>query len=226
MRSPHPAGGGRLRPEPDHHRDPDPADTCPPAADGLQRHLLADAEALAEAAHDLIDAIDDGLRLRQQPPCPIGSGHAVPAAERSIVVDSALVAPPDGVPVDEAMWAIAADQRRDGPGRLIVGGVDASGNLVALAGARRTDPIELGLLGLMHHLGTRVDGLAGVVAWCDEPVEHGPPSLQVEARFLVASALAQTKGLHLVDWIACDDELVRSARIALGCEEPAPWETV
>jgi hypothetical protein len=43
----------------------------------------------------------------------------------------------------------------------------------------------------------------------------GPPPLDLRTRFALARSAAAAYDIHLVDWFACDDELIRSARFAL-----------
>ena len=52
-------------------------------------------------------------------------------------------------------------------------------------------------------------------AFCDESVSDGPPPDDLTERFERACVTAAEYGVHLVDWIACDDQLFRSSRLAL-----------
>lgn len=112
---------------------------------------------------------------------------------------------------DEA-WNFALDQRVFGPRKLLVAFASRNGRFRGLAYADRTDPPEVALRGCVEHVGR---GAAAAVAFCDEPVTDGPPPEDLAQRFERASAAAAERGVRLVDWIACDDQLVRSTRLAL-----------
>ena len=118
----------------------------------------------------------------------------------------------------EDVWALALDQRAFGPRRLVVAFADASGRTRSLAHAPRPDLPELALGPCIAHLGR---GAAAAVAFCDEPVTEGPMPIHNAIRFHWARAIAADAGVHLVDWIACDDWLFRSARLAL--EPDVEW---
>ena len=77
------------------------------------------------------------------------------------------------------------------------------------------EPLEISCIA---HLGR---GAAAAVAFCDEPVTEGPMPIHNALRFRWARAIAANAGIHLVDWIACDDRLFRSVRLAL--EPDAEW---
>lgn len=47
----------------------------------------------------------------------------------------------------------------------------------------------------------------------------GPPPAELAPRFALARSIALQYGIHLVDWIACDDDLFRSSRLALEPDE-------
>lgn len=112
---------------------------------------------------------------------------------------------------DEA-WSFALDQRVFGPRKLLVAFADRSGRFRGLAYTDRTDPPEDALSGCIEHLGR---GAAAAVAFCDESVSDGPPPDDLTERFERACVTAAEYGVHLVDWIACDDQLFRSSRLAL-----------
>jgi hypothetical protein len=116
------------------------------------------------------------------------------------------------------VWSFALDQRAFGPRRLVVAFADADGGFRGLAYARRTDPPEAALAPCIQHLGR---GAAAAIAYCDEPVDDGPPAEDLGARFRVARAIAASYGVQLVDWIACDDQMFRSSQLALY--PGAPW---
>lgn len=141
----------------------------------------------------------------------------------TIVVDGWAVPGDGGIDLRLHAWSLACDQRAFGPRRLIVAFGDADGRLLALAHARRSDPPEVALEACILHAG--LDS-AVAVAYCDEPVALGPPPPDVAERFASARALAASYGIHLVDWFACDDRMLRSSRRTLepGCEWwDVPW---
>ncbi len=108
-------------------------------------------------------------------------------------------------------WEIALDQRAFGPCRVLVAATDRAGTLLELIHAERTDPPELAF-GLC--LRTAGPSTVAAVAYCDEPVDMGASATELNAmvdRFLDARQFAANHfGVHLVDWIACDDQRMRS----------------
>ena len=138
--------------------------------------------------------------------------------QRLVHVDGFVATPLDDTDLREEVWAFALDQRAFGPRRLVVALSDATGRFVGLAHCRRTDPPELGLGPCIRHVGR---GAEAAVAFCDEPVSDGPPPPDLAGRFELARAIAAGFGVHLVDWIACDDVLFRSSKLAL--EPGAEW---
>lgn len=132
-----------------------------------------------------------------------------------IVVNGYRAAERDRTDLREEAWSFALDQRAFGPRRLIVAFADASGRLRSLAHTRRTDPPEAALAPCIEHLGR---GAAAAIAFCDEPVVEGPPPPGLAERFALACSIAAPYGVHLVDWIACDDHVFRSSRLALDPE--------
>jgi len=129
-----------------------------------------------------------------------------------IVVEGYAATPADDTDLRNDVWSFALDQRAFGPRRLLVAFADRSGRLLSLAHARRTDPPEAALDACIQHLGA---GAAAAVAFCDQPVEEGPPPPLLVLQFALARSVAAGHGVHLVDWIACDDALFRSTRLAL-----------
>jgi hypothetical protein len=129
-----------------------------------------------------------------------------------IVVDGYAATPADDTNLKQDVWSFALDQRAFGPRRLVVGFTDRSGRLRTLAHAPRTDPPEAALDACIQHLGS---GAAAAVAWCDEEVVDGPPPVPLALTFALARFVAARHGVHLVDWISCDDSLFRSTRLAL-----------
>lgn len=110
----------------------------------------------------------------------------------------------------EAM-SIALDQRAFGPRRLLVAFAEADGRLRAIAHTTRTDPIDVAVRACLQHLGA---GAAAAVVFNDEPVEWGEAPEQQRARFELATLTCLARGIHLVDWICCDDQLFRSTKLA------------
>lgn len=125
--------------------------------------------------------------------------------------------------VPNQIWAYAMDQRAFGPRRLLVVFTNAAGRLRSLAHANRTDRPLLAFEACLRHLGT---GAAAAVALCDEPVAPGPLSTDRLERFTEARLLAAAYGVHLVDWIACDDESFSAIRLLTlrPSEQPDWWD--
>jgi uncharacterized protein YuzB (UPF0349 family) len=119
------------------------------------------------------------------------------------------------------LGSLAMDQRAFGPRRLLVAFADADGRLRGIAHTRRTDPIDLALRACLQFMGS---GAAAAVALCDEEVVDGPPPPDLADRFWLARTQAAASGVHLVDWIACDDQLFRSARFALDATAEDWWD--
>jgi len=126
----------------------------------------------------------------------------------------------DGLNLRDDAWSIALDQRMFGPRRLLVAFAERDGAVRSLAHTMRLDPPEDALDPCIRHLGL---GSVVAVAFCDEPVADAPPPDDLRARFARARSIALGWGIHLVDWIACDDQLFRSARMALGLHDMAEW---
>jgi hypothetical protein len=125
--------------------------------------------------------------------------------------------------VADQIWSYAMDQRAFGPRRLWVVFTNAAGRLRTLAHANRTDRPLLAFEACLKHLGA---GAAAAVALCDEPVAPGPLSIDRLERFNEARILAATYGVHLVDWIACDDGAFRAIRLLTlrPSEQPDWWD--
>lgn len=64
-------------------------------------------------------------------------------------------------------------------------------------------------------------GVAAAIAFCDQPVSDGPPPPWFVELLDRAGLIAADYGIHLVDWIACDDDRVRSNRVPLFRAEQA-----
>lgn len=141
-----------------------------------------------------------------------------------IIVDG--VVPVENTELDDVrakVWSYALDQRAFGPRKLMVAFTEANGQLRVLAHANRTSRPLRSFEACLDYLG---GGAAAAVAFCDERVAECPPSPEFLARFDQARALAQTYGVHLVDWFACDDERFRAARLTtlLVDEQPDWWD--
>ena len=132
-----------------------------------------------------------------------------------VLVEGLVPSRRDRTNLRDDAWSFALDQRAFGPRKLLVAFANRNGRFRGLAYTDRTDPPELALRGCIQHLGR---GAAAAVAYCDEPVVDGPPPDDLAERFARASATAAELGVHLVDWIACDDQLFRSTRLALHPE--------
>ncbi|MFC7485315.1 hypothetical protein ACOCJ7_02230 [Knoellia sp. CPCC 206453] len=122
----------------------------------------------------------------------------------------------DHDPLPEQILGIALDQRAFGPRKLMVAFAAYDGRFLALLHAQRTDPIASALEGCLLHfdsLGRGGEARAAAVVLCDQPVEDGAPSPEFLATFEFAQGIARKHGVHLVDWIACDDDQFRCARL-------------
>ncbi len=105
-------------------------------------------------------------------------------------------------------WGFALDQRAFGPRRLVVVTARSDGAVLGLAHCERTEPPELALKCCLAALG---DGDIAV-AYSDEPVSADPP-IGLRDRLDTARVAARELGVHLVDWIMCDDLQMRSMHI-------------
>jgi hypothetical protein len=112
------------------------------------------------------------------------------------------------------MWELALDQRVFGPRRVLVACADRDGTLIELTHTERTEPPGLAF-GLCLRTADRA--AAAAVAYCDEPVDTDASAAELETmadRYLDARRFAADHfGIHLVDWIACDDQMMRSFRL-------------
>ena len=129
-----------------------------------------------------------------------------------IVVDGYVPTAADDTNLRDEVWDFALDQRCFGPRLLLVAFADADGTFRGLSFTKRLLVPEDALDACIQHLGV---GSAAAVAYCDEPVLEGPPPDDTAERFAHARAVARWHGIHLVDWIACDDDRFRSFRLAL-----------
>ncbi|MCE1180495.1 MAG: hypothetical protein LWW86_15880 [Micrococcales bacterium] len=108
------------------------------------------------------------------------------------------------------------DQRAFGPRQLMVAFATHDGRFLTLLYARRTDPVDAALRACLQHftaIGRAGEDRAAAVVLCDQPVDDGPATPEFVATFDRASELARQHDVHLVDWIACDDDRFRCARL-------------
>lgn len=143
--------------------------------------------------------------------------HARPRDLQVIGVEGVVPNPEfDHDPLPEQILGIAMDQRAFGPRQLMVAFAAYDRRFLALTYARRTDPVDTALEACLLHfeaLGQGGEARAAAVVLCDEPVESGPLPPSFMATFERARAMAAMHRVHLVDWIACDDDLFRCARL-------------
>jgi hypothetical protein len=134
--------------------------------------------------------------------------------EQRIVVERVIPTCRQDTLPGKLMWELALDQRAFGPRRVLVACADRDGTLLELAHSERTDPPELAF-GLC--LRTADPATVAAVAYCDEPVDVDASEAELDAtidRYLEARRFAADHlGVHLVDWIACDDQVMRSFRL-------------
>jgi hypothetical protein len=114
-------------------------------------------------------------------------------------------------------WGFALDQRAFGPRQLVVVTATRDGAVLGLAHCERTELPELALKCCLAALD---DGAAAAVAYSDEPVSADPP-IGLCNRMNTARVAAREFGVHLLDWIMCDDIQMRSMRMTL--EECNHW---
>jgi hypothetical protein len=114
---------------------------------------------------------------------------------------------------------LALDQRAFGPNRLVVATANRRGRVLGLAHCLMPEPPEAGLPCCLDLL--RSEATAAAVAYSDEPVKNGPVSPELALRFFRARATASDHGVHLVDWIMCDGEMMLSLKF--GLIEGAAW---
>lgn len=112
----------------------------------------------------------------------------------------------------EQVWSFALDQRAFGPRKLWVAFAAGDGRFRGLAYTDRTDPPELGFQACLEYLGA---GAAAAIAFCDQPVTDGPPPKEFVDLFERARLIAAEYRIQLVDWIACDDDTMRSNRTSI-----------
>jgi hypothetical protein len=143
--------------------------------------------------------------------------------DTTVVVDGFVATDDNDLDLSSFREAIgfALDQRAFGPRRLLVAFTHADGRVRSLAHAPRTDPIDLALRGCIQHMGA---GAAAAVAFNDERVvDDGTLPPDVAYRFWQYRLLCRAAGIHLVDWIACDDLAVRSFKLAVEPDAAHDW---
>ncbi len=111
---------------------------------------------------------------------------------------------------------VARDQRAFGPRKLVVVFAEMDGNVISIAHTDRLDPPEAGIVPCIARLGCDA---SIAMAFCDEEVVAGPPPHDLRERFGYAYDAASRWGVHLLDWVACDDLLFRSTRAVLFPDE-------
>lgn len=134
------------------------------------------------------------------------------STRKGVIVVDALVPNPEAeqVRLPDQILGFALDQRVFGPRQLMVAFAAYDGRFLALTYTPRTNPVETALVGCLRHfdaLGRGGEVYAAAVVLCDEPVADGPIPPDFMAKFLRAQDLAGRHGVHLVDWISCDDDL-------------------
>lgn len=132
-------------------------------------------------------------------------------------------------PLQDQILGIALDQRAFGPRKLMVAFAAYDGRFLLLAYAQRTDPMEVALEGCLQYFdsfGRGGEQQAAAVVLCDQPVEEGAVTPEFIATFEQAQRIARKYGVHLVDWFACDDDLIRCARLHTFPPEADPgwWD--
>ena len=132
--------------------------------------------------------------------------------ETTVIVRGFAATAADVTNMRTDVWSFALDQRAFGPRQLLVAFTDRAGDLMTLAYAPRTDAPELALACCVDWAPQHP---TAAVVFCDERVDSGPPPSDLAHRFARATAICSDRGIHLVDWIACDDQQYRSSRIAL-----------
>lgn len=134
-----------------------------------------------------------------------------------IVVDGVAPNPEfDHEPLPAQILGIAMDQRAFGPRQLMVAFAAFDGRFLALLYCRRTEPVDDALEACLLHfdsLGRGGEANVAAVVLCDEPVGDGPTPPEFTAKFESAKRIAHEHAVHLVDWIGCDDDLFRCARL-------------
>lgn len=135
-----------------------------------------------------------------------------------IVVEGVVPTANDDSNLRDDYLSFAFDQRAFGPRRTLVAFADGSGRFRGLAHTQRTAEPLLALAACTQAMGRGADA---AVAFSDEPVVDGPASPELVERFRMAQHICAKFGVHLADWILCDDLQFRSLR--LSADPDAPW---
>lgn len=146
--------------------------------------------------------------------------------ERVIVVEGfAPIDPgsPENLNLRTDVMSVALDQRVFGPRKLLVYFTTADGWMLSVAITDRVEPIDDAFQACLIHLG---GGATAAVAYLDEPVGSGPASKQSVERFARLQQVAASHGITLVDWISCDDDTYRSARLSDPLSPDEEWWAV
>jgi hypothetical protein len=123
------------------------------------------------------------------------------------VVDAYLPTELDDTNLRDDLWSFALDQRAFGVRKLWVAFADDDGTFRGLAYTDRREPLELRFDACLAYLGA---GATVAVAFCDEPVQDGPSTPELDQRLLAMRGIAAEYGIWLADWICCDDDRFRS----------------
>ncbi|OAB88763.1 hypothetical protein AWH69_02985 [Janibacter melonis] len=129
----------------------------------------------------------------------------------------------------DLVLGLAMDQRAFGPRQLMVAFGAEDGRFLGLHYCTRTDPPDDALRACLWHFdhnGRGGEQRAAAVVLCDEAVVVGPPAASFTAQFEAGRLLAAEHDVHLVDWVACDDEQFRFARMRPSGPTPEPgwWD--
>lgn len=132
-------------------------------------------------------------------------------------------------PFSELVLGVTMDQRAFGPRRLLVIFGSLDDRFVSLQHCPTTQGLDNALLACLWHfdvVGRGGERSAVAVALSDEAVVAGPPPEDFLLRFEAARAVAADAGVHLLDWVACDDEQFRFARMRPTGPLPDPgwWD--
>lgn len=132
-------------------------------------------------------------------------------------------------PLPEQILGIALDQRAFGPRQLMVAFASYDGRFLMLTYGQRTDPVDAALEASFLHfdsLGRGGEQHAAAVVLCDQPVAEGPVPPEFVGTFERAQRIARKYSIHLIDWFACDDELIRGVRLRTfaPATEPGWWD--
>lgn len=146
--------------------------------------------------------------------------------ETVIVVDGYVATDPESpenLNLRDDVWSVALDQRAFGPRKLLVFATRADGQMLSVAITDRVEPVDDAFRACLTHVG---DGAVAAVAYLDEPVQCGPPTTQFMERFARLQDVAASLGITLVEWISCDDDIFRAARLSDPLRADEDWWNV